>query len=189
MDRSLMVYSVDVNLLRRACGSGDAQVYKRIWAQQYAEISQANRVLGYATRPGQASLFEAIKQLIMGANLTFPGELYAYGFEFIVRHLGQILNNVIFHPTRLDYLLDDINPTLLAAGVSVDLQHLLSGRLPVQLPAVTEFPKYGYWTPEAVVESVQPLYSYPHRSAHLDTILQWLMIASSQNQGLVGYYY
>ncbi|MEO0969770.1 MAG: hypothetical protein AAFX80_15925, partial [Cyanobacteria bacterium J06639_18] len=115
--------------------------------------------------------------------------LYGYGLEFIVRHFGKFLDNSLFCPCSFQYITDDISAQLSATGTTVEMDDLLYHNAPFELPTPDDFPMYGHWKASSVAQSVKTLQKYPDKSLEIEAIFDWLKTASSNKEGIIGYYY
>jgi hypothetical protein len=192
MSGCLMVYSVNMDRLLATCGSGDKRLiqtlsrrYKHTIDLIFEDAAEAG--ITHWTPDGE---FLPVRHLIMGkADSILPGDFYGYGFKFIVEHMGYFLDNHVFCPTRLNFILDEAETLLKASGATVRLSDLVMRGSPVAFPPPEGYPMIGYWRPDEIHDNNARL-----RGAALDrgviaSIRAWLAYAASRNEGIIGVYY
>lgn len=189
MGYGLMVYSVDINKLTSVCGSQDEALRRTISGRFKRDITFTNDSLGHSNERGEPSVFMAIQHLIMGDAKTLDGALYAYGFEYIIKHFGKLLGNNLFYPCRMNFLTEEVNSHLTSAGTTLDMGNLIYQSSPVEFPSPDDFPLYGYWRPEDVAANIQPLNTYNDKTPELKAIQGWLEFAGSKGESIFTYYY
>ena len=188
MGYGLMAYSVSIEKVVAACGSGDDGLRRAISGRFKTKIASVNDQLGYSNERGEPSVFEAIRHLITGQEKTLNGALYGYGFEYIVRFYGRFLDNGRFYPAPWMYLVEEFASELKQTGAVVNMFDLMTAA-PLRLPPPDDFPNYGHWTAADVAASVEPVRQAENKSEELQAIAQWLEFAAGRSEGIVGYYY
>lgn len=186
-----MVYAIDINKLQSVCSGGEMELYDAIVETYRSDIANVNTSLGLESfHQSDPSIFEGIRQLIMGLPKNFDGAIYAYALEFIVRYFGTFLNNSLFYPCDLNLLSETIGDCQI--GVSID--NLIFRRPITGLPFPDDFPMYGHLTNSEVTHAAKQLHSVLDEDANKDMdelafIARWFEFAADRQQGLVGYYY
>lgn len=191
MGRCLEVYSIDERKLEEAVGHGDDKLRRMISGRFRTQIQSANDWSGWSNERGAPSVFEAIRELIMGSKQSIEDQMvYYYAYKFIVRFLGEPLDNSKFCPHRGDYL-EEIQDLLRAHNATLSLDELTYGGA---LPGLKITPQffaevgYGYIPREVILNDEQVLSLGGRQQDPLDQIYGWLLHAKQREHVLVGFF-
>jgi hypothetical protein len=188
MSYGLMVYSVDIDKVLSACGSGDDGLRRAISGRFRDRIADTNDQLGYSNERGEPSVFEAIRHLILGQDKSLDSALYGYGLKYIVEFYGRFLDNSLFYPAPMEFITGEVGGKLADTGAVVKMSDLVYAS-PIQLPRPDDFPLYGHWTAADVAQSAAPVRTYADKTPELQAIEGWLTYAEDNGEGIVGYYH
>ena len=195
MSYGIMAYRVNAGKVISLCGSKDAALLGQIagWTPAMFAAGEAENE---AMRGEDIEDFDegpdpawAVRDLVMGLPLTRSGAEYGYGYEAIIRSLGEPLDNGLFYPASVEYLRDTVDPELTAAGVSLRTEDLVFGYPLVDFPTPDDFPMVGSWSATAVAASVAPLRAYSGQMREIAAIREWCEAAAAEGETIVGIYY
>lgn len=192
MSYGTMVYSVDFDKLRAIFGSGDNGTRRAISGRFKRDIYRLNDDFDWSNERGEASVFEALRHMIMGGEPVegLEGAMYGYGYKFIVEFFGRFMPNSCFYPCNSSHQSSEIQPQLDAHGVKLSLFSLsFGGAVGGSFPMPDDFPGFGYWSPEAVASAHEIMKDLDGLSDELAEIRGWLSHASAEGHGLVGFYH
>jgi hypothetical protein len=186
-----MPYSVHMDKVVEACGSGDQALADSITERFDAAMTSADAQLGYFIGAGEPSHVLAVQHLILGDERSLDAALYSYGFKFMVQYFGHHLDNSAFYPASMHFLIEQVGPLLQQTGASVSLRDLLFRRPPIRLPYPDDFPLIGYWTAEEIQQSLELLQAFTPKSRELQAVLGWLEFAATRQpvEDIVGFYH
>ncbi len=194
MSYGLTVYRVDAAKITSLFGSKNADLLTRFtgWTlEDIAEDEAENEELRSTQIPFldyEPHSIWAVRDLIMGHELTLSGAEYAYGYGDLVDLRGTRLDNSLFYPASVEYLSEEIDPELAAAGVNLTLNDLMFGGALVRFPPPEDFPAMGHWTAEKVASSVAPLQAYSGTRPEIAAIRDWCEAAAAAGETIVAFY-
>jgi hypothetical protein len=191
MGYGFMVWAVDIDALKRASGSQDDTLRRKIAERFASQLAQLNDIFEDA----ETSVDEALQHIIDG---TIPegarGGSYAYAFELLVEHLGAFLDNRAVCPWNSPDL-GPVDRALEAMGVPFKMSALYDFSLPVRLPYPNDFPLTG-WVDAVTVKAVHDAFSaapsvnMDSQTAEVVTCIRgWFRDAARAGTGLVSYYH
>ncbi len=198
MSYGLMVYSVDLDKVIAACGSGDDKLRRMICGRFRNDLSRRQDWFSSEIEGGAPSPFDAIRALIMGdPPMVGHGFMYGYAYKDLVGHFGQSQYNNPFSPCNHAWI-EAIGATLTTLGAStLSMSNLQYGGSPVKFPNPDDFPAFGYWSRDDVLagndllngpEFQSDLVPPDHAEA-IDAIRGWLTFAAGRRDAIVAFYH
>lgn len=190
MSYALQPYAIDLAQLRRAVGSGDAELTSALVARFGRELDGLDAIDDEA----EPSAREALDQLIDGEATDGEANFrYGWCLELLCRHLGHRLSNRHWSQMQMGWF--ERVSALLPGGSGGPLwSRLVYGVPPVDLPAVDDFPMVGHLAAddvetlaERVRAGIEAAPDSEEREA-LDEVRRWLARASARGLGLVTFY-
>jgi hypothetical protein len=191
MSYGFMVYALDLDKLKAACGSSDDKLRRMICGRFKRDLQSHDE----GKDEGELTVREALRQIIMGgAPDSRSGSTYAYAFKLLCEHFGKFLPNAPLLPIRLSFI-DDVDGALREMGAfdAVSLSKLAYRGLPINLPSPDDFPMTGYMTPEEIRPALAQLSAAKYAGEDrdiaeaIDCIQSWLKAASDKQQALVSF--
>ena len=151
MSYGVHAYAVDLAVLSKAIGSGDAVLAKRLTKTFARELASTDDV---DFDEGLTSTSECLTSLVIdGApedgeeGEDTPGYKFGYALEILCRALGEPLPNSAFSGMGSEYF-DTIDAALKKAKSKRRMSSFVFRGSPVPLPEIEDFPAIGWLAPE-----------------------------------------
>lgn len=175
MSYSLVPYMVDLDKVRKAVGSGDADLVEQIRNSDPQRFGDDGEDLSLGT---------ALQQLVMGEPLIEEhGYQYGYALEQLVKHLGKELPLDLWCGVRW------------AAVADSGVEPILMSGSPVPLPEIPDFPTIGHLPREMIISAVAKMgdeglgHANPELLELLKEFETWMREAAREKLDIVLFYY
>lgn len=138
MSYTVTCYQVDIDALKKLCGSKDSNALKTILKKQIERIEDTNDSFAdEIEEEGAPGLDAAITQLIMNEEMNPEfGFMYGYALEALCAHLGQMMDMEAFESMTGGWFWE----------LPDTIQSLVLSGSPVELPEIEDFPTIGHKT-------------------------------------------
>lgn len=198
MGYGIMAYAVDMASLRAVLGSRDEAAFEalneKLDAGTIDEVIE--NLLDGESGPRASDL---LRQMVFGEEYDPRlGAGYAYVLQHLCDRHGQFLDNSTWMPIRMDFF-EQVGRALERAGVGTavfDVQCLISGKTPVPLPAIDEFPAMGGLTEdevgpvaEALAQADLSAISDLDERESIEALRDWTRRCADDRRALVCFYY
>lgn len=154
MSYSLLSYLVDLEELRRTCGSADAAMKADLRLRLDERCRDLDRQFDSEIQGGAPAIGTALEQLLDGTAppRTEHGFAYVCALHLLCEHLGQALENEWFTDFHSSYE-EAVDEALASRGLAgvLSVGRFYTGEPPVPLPREMEdggIPSVGYLTPD-----------------------------------------
>jgi len=191
MGYGFMLYSVDLEKFKAACGSKDDKLRRMISGRFKGEFTSYDA----DHDEGALSLRDALRQVIMGEALDpRAGSTYHYACKLICEHFGKFMPNAPLLPISLSFI-EEVDDALRDMGVFevISLSNLAYRGLPVDLPRPDDFPMTGYMTSAEVRVARERLDAATYGGDHtdiaeaIDCIRDMLQVVSDKGHGVLSF--
>ncbi len=172
MSYSLQIYSVKLDELRAAIGSGEVALSQKVIAENREEIESIDEWFADEIEEDECPpAAQAVEELICGtpSPSAEAAPQYLYALELICRSLGER----VAHDADIEEF------------ASINEDHLLR-RCPISIEELPDFPGIGYLEADECVSLLERASKDPECSVELERILNQ---AVERNSGLIFFYY
>jgi len=154
MSYGVHAYAVDLSLLSKAIGSGDAVLAKRLTKKYVSDLRSTDEI---DFDEGLTPAADCLTSLVIEGPPDddddlddTPGYKFGYALEILCRALGEWLPNSAFSGMGSEYF-DAIDAALKKAKSNRRMSSFVFRGSPVPLPEIEDFPAIGWLAPEEVV--------------------------------------
>lgn len=192
MSYCLYIYAIQLDKLKKYCGSQDASILQTCETRLAGLMGHHNHD---PIASGAPSLRMALKQLIYGEVLDQAyGFQYAYALKLLCELYGESLDNQGWSGIRIHYL-DLMGKILEKYQLEKHLRALLYRGAPIKIPFIDEFPAMGYLYLQETIEIDSKLESSDFSeyekdiAKSLDDFHSWAIIAKERHCELISFYH